>query len=171
MSRPAQLTIGTGDAEVALEYVKTRRVLRIRPGWAEAGRDTSELPLHMFLDELGIDAADVAPSCQYLLFAGANGRSRGGTGDLVRVYRTEESAKAAFRALRLESGEEGWGELTALDAAGRLRRMCWYGSAGGVVVDDTPGEAGEGEPRRGPLGRLRGAARRRRETSEGDLVA
>ena len=170
MSRPAQLTMGTGDAQVGLEYVKSRRVLRVR-GRRDAGGAAMELPLQVVFDELGIDATDVAPACQYLLFAGVNGRVRGGSADVVRVLDSEEAARTAFRALRLQCGEDGWGELAALDTAGRMRRLCWFGTTSGFLDDDTHPVPSLDEPRRGPLGRMRYGARRRRETSEGDRVA
>lgn len=134
MSRPAQLSIGSGEEAIGLEYVKSRRVLRVQPAGAPGRggrrprrpRGEREVPLHLVFDRLGIDAAELAPAAHYLLFAAPAGRPRGGTGDLVRVFTCEETARAAFRAVRLQSGGQGWAELAALDAAGRLRRLCWF---------------------------------------------
>ncbi len=63
-----------------------------------------------------------------LLFAGLHDAPRGGAGDLVGWFDSEEEALAAFRELRLtRSDEEGWAQLVALDRGARPRLRAWFG--------------------------------------------
>lgn len=114
----------------ALAYDRRRRVVRLPTG--------AELPVRTFLDQLGIDLTDILPGRQYLLFAGEGRRPAGGTRDIVRTFTSEQEARAAFRHLRLSVRDgEGWGELVALDARGRVKRLCWFEHR--PVADRVPG--------------------------------
>lgn len=87
-----------------------------------------ELPPGSFLEELGIDIADLVPVRQFLLFAGFHDRPVGGAGDIAGVYAEVAEAREQFRKLRLSpESANRWGELVALDASGHLRSVCWFG--------------------------------------------
>ena len=73
-------------------------------------------------------ANDLAAPTRLLLFAGLHGLSRGGGGDLVGWFESEDDARAAFRELRTtRSDEDGWAELVALAAGGRTVTLAWFG--------------------------------------------
>ncbi len=67
------------------------------------------------------------PRRRYLLFSGAHD-TPGGLRDLVGLFEEEATARRAFTAVRLSS-EHGsvWAELGAVDSAGNLSVLCWFG--------------------------------------------
>jgi len=97
---------GPGGA-VAIEYLRTSRVLRFHAP-SDRTADAVEMPLAEFVAGLGLEAADLMSSRQYLLFGGA-GEAAGGLRDLVGAFDVEATAKDAFRSLRLspDSGAGG----------------------------------------------------------------
>jgi len=115
------------DGLMTLEYVRSRRVLRL-VGTADDKAGLLELPLQALFHQLGIDPGELAPPHQFLLFAGSGGRPLGGLADLVAVYQDEIPAREAFRRLRMTDGDrEAWAELAALTSGGRLEAVCWFG--------------------------------------------
>lgn len=118
-----------------IEYVRRRGILR----FATSGRDgTAEVAPGALLRDLGIDVADLAPTRQFLLFGGRGPATAGGLGDLIAVVGSESEARDEFRRLWLGDSPHGWAELAALDAAGRLRRICWYGEKNGPPAPTAP---------------------------------
>ena len=119
------------DTGTTIEYIRGRRVLRVGAS-GQAGTD--EVPLASLLHQLGIDVAELAPERQYLLFAGPHAAAAGGAGDMVATFGSEIEARARFRQLRIDGPtRHGWAELAALDRAGRLHLLCWFGERGGTV--------------------------------------
>jgi len=87
------------------------------------------MPLAEFVAGLGLEAADLMSTRQYLLFGGAGGGA-GGLRDLVGAFDAEATAKDAFRSLRLSPDfRGGWAELVALQPEGRMKAVCWFGRA------------------------------------------
>lgn len=127
MTKPRGIVTGPGGA-VAIEYLRTSRVLRFHtPADRTAG--AVEMPLAEFVAGLGLEAADLMSTHQYLLFGGA-GRGAGGLRDLVGAFNVEATAKDAFRSLRLSPDfRGGWAELVAVQPEGRMKPVCWFGRA------------------------------------------
>jgi len=125
MSKPRQVVAGTGSATVRIEYVRTRRVLR----FSTSGSTPVELALPELIERLGIDAGDVAAPVRYLLFAAGHGQAKGGASDMVASFASEPHARQAFHQLRERRLDRGsWAELAALDHAGGLVRIGWFGT-------------------------------------------
>lgn len=116
------------EGAVAIEYLRASRVLRfVAPADRSAG--AVEMPLAEFVAGLGLEAADLTPSRQYLLFGGTGGGA-GGLRDLVGAFTNEATAKDAFRRLRLSPDfRGGWAELVVLQPEGRMKPVCWFGRA------------------------------------------
>ncbi|HEX2023961.1 MAG TPA: hypothetical protein VHF00_04610 [Acidimicrobiales bacterium] len=116
-------------------------------------------------------AAAAAEPSWFLLFGGLHQESIGGLRSVRGVFDSEEEARGAFRRLRLEHrSAPGWGELVALDRAGRVKALCWFGVPSEAVVaahpagsgrsTEAPGAATEapGVPQKGRLRRRLGRA-------------
>ena len=74
---------------------------------------------------------------RYLLFAGSSQPPRGGLGDLVATFTSEEKARSAFRQLRTQGPSRGsWAQLGVVDADGRLKPVSWFGI--GSSLDRSP---------------------------------
>lgn len=64
----------------------------------------------------------------YLLFAGSEQTPRGGLADLVQTFSSDETARRAFREMRLTNGSAGsWAQLAVVDAVKGIRPLCWFG--------------------------------------------
>lgn len=73
----------------------------------------------------------------YLLFAASQRAPRGGLGDLVETFSSEEMARRAFRELRLKDcSATNWAQLAVVDGDRGIRPLCWFG------VGATPAGAG-----------------------------
>ena len=130
MTRSAAVTWGTSGDEVRVEYVKSRGVLRFRTG--RGGGTRVEVAVEEFCRGLGIDVAQLAPTRNYLLFAGVGDHPGAPLRHLVSTFATEDKARAAFRSLRLAHvGPADWAELASVEPSGGLRRLCWFGEAWG----------------------------------------
>ena len=150
MGRAKRLGTGTRQAGLAIEYVRSRKVVRLL-GWRDGDPiDPVEIPVGALCRQLGIDPRDLAKPRNYLLFAGSHRHPAGGLRDLVATFDSEEAARAAFRELRQgHPSAQGWGELAVLDAAGQVNQLAWFGLH--PVADGTPA------PRKNPFRRLRPA--------------
>ena len=68
------------------------------------------------------------PGRCYLLFAASQRAPRGGLGDLVQTFSSEETARRAFRELRLEdSSATSWAQLAVVDGDKGIQPLCWFG--------------------------------------------
>ena len=127
MAKPRGIVTGPEGA-VAIEYLRASRVLRfVAPSDRSAG--AVEMPLAEFVAGLGLEAADLTSTRQYLLFGGTGGGA-GGLRDLVGAFSVEAAAKDAFRSLRLSPDfRGGWAELVVLQPEGSMKPVCWFGRA------------------------------------------
>lgn len=83
------------------------------------GRDTPDVDLSTGPD---------GPSRWYLLFAGTEPVPRGGLADLVQTFSSDETARNAFREIRLANGSAGsWAQLAVVDAVNGIQPLCWFG--------------------------------------------
>lgn len=129
MTRPATVVLGDDASGIRVTYVRARRVLCLR-GWHRSGYETPsvEIPLVELAERLGFADDGLHGPQRYLVFGGTSGTRRGGSGDLVRAFDSEEPARQAFVGLRRSTGlNSGWGELVVLDNWGRPRRLGWFG--------------------------------------------
>ena len=94
----------------------------------------------------------------YLLFAGAQHSPKGGLGDLVETFNCEETARTAFREMRLrkDSGR-AWAQLAVVNQKSGIRPLCWFGI--GATPNHKPTFSRRANDltsrRRTPLSRLR----------------
>lgn len=154
MGRARRISGTTGSTGLAVEYVKSRRMLRLLGSWRGEELAPVEIPVDRLCEELSIDPRDLGSPESYLLFAGVHGRSAGGMRDLVGTFATEDEGRQAFTRLRVQHPSiSGWAELTAIDGFGRIRQVCWFGLNGGVAVPEPASSNGEvvaiGNRRRG----------------------
>ncbi|HWI03024.1 MAG TPA: hypothetical protein VNT52_04240 [Acidimicrobiales bacterium] len=128
MGRAKRLGTGTRKDGLAIEYVRTRKVVRLL-GWLYGDPiEPVEIPVDELCSRLGIDPRDVGKPHNYLLFAGSHRHPAGGLRDLVATYDSEEEAWAAFRELRQSHpSAQGWGELAAIDGTGQVNQLAWFG--------------------------------------------
>ncbi len=125
MSKPRHVVVGAGAAAVTIEYLRARRVLRL----STSGSAPVEVTLAELIEQLGIEAREVAAPNRYLLFAGRRGEAKGGASDLVGSFASEPHARQAFHQLQERRSDlDSWAELTALDHAGRLAAIGWFGT-------------------------------------------
>ncbi|MGI8807131.1 MAG: hypothetical protein ACR2KK_04710 [Acidimicrobiales bacterium] len=128
MGRSKRLGSGTRSTGLAIEYVRTRKVVRLLGWMDDAPIVPVEIPLDQLCDSLGISPRDLGAPRQFLLFAGPHGRPAGGLRDLVGTFDVEESAWAAFRELRqAHPSSQGWAELATIDGRGHVTQMAWFG--------------------------------------------
>ena len=128
MGRARRISSTTGTSGLAVEYVKSRRMLRLLGSWRGEELAPVEIPVDRFCEELSIDPRDLGSPENYFLFAGVHGRSEGGLRDLVGTFATETEGRQAFTRLRVQHPSvQGWAELTAIDGFGRIRQICWFG--------------------------------------------
>lgn len=147
MGRAKRLGTGTRNAGLAIEYVRSRKVVRLL-GWLYGDPiEPVEIPVGELCQRLGIDPRDVGKPHNYLLFAGSHRRPAGGLRDLVATFDSEEAAWAAFRELRQSHpSAQGWGELAAIDGLGQVNQLAWFGLH--------PATEGMSAPKTHPLRRL-----------------
>ena len=113
-------------------------------------------------------AAD--PARCYLLFAGVSQSPRGGLGDLVGTFTSEDTARQAFQDIRLNGGTPwSWAQLAVVEGE-EIKPLCWFGigatPARRPVTDDharavdasmsppAPGSLSTTGPKREPAARL-----------------
>ncbi len=83
MGRAKRLGAGTPNAGLAIEYVRSRKVVRLL-GWRHGDPiEPVEIPVAELCPRLGIDPRDIGKPNSYLLFAGSHHRPAGGLRDLV----------------------------------------------------------------------------------------
>ena len=128
MGKAKRLGVGTRDSGLAIEYIRTRKVVRLL-GWSRREPiEPVEIPLGQLCRQLGIDPNDVGAPRHYLLFAGSHRRPGGGLRDLVGTYHSEEKAWDAFRGLRQgHPSVGGWAQLASIDGLGQLNHLAWFG--------------------------------------------
>lgn len=66
---------------------------------------------------------------RYFLFAGTQPPPKGGLGDPLDTFTSEEAARRAFRDVRLRmSSATSWAQLAVVDDRHGLKPMCWFGT-------------------------------------------
>jgi hypothetical protein len=145
MGRARRVSAGTRNGGLAVEYVRSRRVVRLL-GWLHnEAIEPVEIPIEELCKGLGIEPGDVGAPHHYLLFSGSHRRPLGGLRDLGRTFDSEEEAWTAFRELRQNPPyPQGWAELAAIDGSGHVNQLAWFGlqpEAG--APDDTPAPPAE----------------------------
>ncbi len=79
------------------------------------------------LDETAIGEEEDRGRC-YLLFAGSQRTPQGGLADLVGAFTSEETARQAFRHMRLDQNSaSSWAQLAVVDGDHGLRALSWFG--------------------------------------------
>lgn len=128
MGRAKRLGSGTRRAGLAMEYVRSRKVVRLL-GWLyDEPIEPVEIPVGELCRRLGIDPQDLGAPHRYLLFAGSHRRVGGGLRDLVATFDAEDQAWEAFRQLRqTHPSTQGWAELAAIDGFGQVTQLAWFG--------------------------------------------
>lgn len=128
MGRAKRLEAGTRENGLAIEYVRTRKVLRLL-GWLRGEViDPVEIPVDRLCQLLDIDGRDLAVPRHFLLFTGSHRRPAGGLRDLVGTFESEEKAWQAFREARHDHpSTEGWAQLAAVDGRGQVHQLAWFG--------------------------------------------
>jgi hypothetical protein len=128
MGRAKRVGAGTRNAGLAIEYVRSRKVIRLL-GWLyNEPIEPVEIPVAELSQRLGIDPRDIGAPTHYLLFAGTHRQPAGGLRDLVGTFDSEENAWAAFRGLRAaHPAVQGWAELATIDALGQVTQLAWFG--------------------------------------------
>ena len=167
MGRAKRLGTGTRDAGLAIEYVRSRKLVRVL-GWL-CGEPIApvEIPVGQLCPRLGIDPRDLGAPSTYLLFAGSHRRPAGGLRDLVGTFASEAKAWEAFRTLRQDHPSvQGWAELAAIDGLGQVTQLAWFGLHPAAEPAESAESAERGDRRSPPasagdrppsLRRLRGA--------------
>lgn len=128
MAKAKRWEAGTRDAGLAIEYLRTRKVVRLL-GWvSDEVIDPVEIPLEELCPRLDMDPRSLGAPLLFLLFAGTQSPSGGGLRDLVRTFDAPEKAWVAFRELRqAHASVPGWAQLATIDPRGRVRQLAWYG--------------------------------------------
>jgi hypothetical protein len=128
MGRAKRLGAETAAGGLAIEYVRTRKVVRLL-GWLYGEAiPPVEIPVDELCDRLGIDPRELVAPHRFLLFAGSHRRPGGGRRDLVATFASEEKAWAAFAELRQSHpATRGWAELAVIDGSGQVNQLAWFG--------------------------------------------
>lgn len=128
MGRSKRLEGGTRSTGLAIEYVRTRKVVRLVGWMAEAPIPPLEIPINQLCPGLGISPHDLGAPHHFMLFSGSHRRPAGGLRDLVGTFDDEEEAWTAFRELRLaHPSSQGWAELATVDSSGHVHQLAWFG--------------------------------------------
>jgi hypothetical protein len=163
-ARSRSIEAGDETAGVRLEYVRSRRVLRLG-GWHSGGSEIEavEMPASALLPELGIDPDELgAAPPAYLLLAGVRDERTRGIRRATLAFSSEHEARQAFRRMRTgDSLPTEWAELFALDIACRLRRLCWFGEPDNLAAAGLADLAHGATSAASPAARWRRTGRRR----------
>jgi hypothetical protein len=132
MARPRSIQSGDETAGVRIEYVRTRRIVRLG-GWHNRDRDilAIEVPASRFLDELGIAPEELGAAPTYLVLASVRDRSTEVVRHMTAAYPSELQARQVFLHLRAHHQDpDEWAQVVALDARCRMVPVCWFGKPG-----------------------------------------
>ncbi len=130
MGRARRISTTGAGSGLAVEYVKSRRVLRLLGRLRGEELPPLEIPVDQLCDHLCIEPRQLGWPETYLLFAGVHGAPGGGLRDLVGTFPSEEEGRLAFSRVRQQHPSmRGWAELAAVDGFGRVRQVCWFGLA------------------------------------------
>ena len=132
MARARSIQTGDETAGVRVEYVRTRRVVRLG-GWHARDREIRpiEVPASRFLDELGIAPEELGAAPTYLVLASVHDRRTQTIRQLAAAFPSELQAREVFLRLREEHQDaDEWAQVVTLDARCRMVPVCWFGKPG-----------------------------------------
>ena len=132
MAKARSIQSGDETAGVRVEYVKTRRVVRLG-GWHARDREIRpiEVPASRFLDDLGIAPQELGAAFTYLVLASVWDRSTRTLRYQAAAFPSELQARQMFLRLRAEHQEvDEWAQVVTLDARCRMVPLCWFGTPG-----------------------------------------
>ncbi|MFN2504572.1 MAG: hypothetical protein ABR540_10160 [Acidimicrobiales bacterium] len=132
MARPRFIQSGDEVAGARLEFVRTRRVVRLG-GWHDRDREIPpvEVPASRFLSELGIGPEELGAVPSYLVLAAVQYGPTPGLRHLAAAFPSELQARQLFLQLRARHQRPGeWAQVVSLDARSRLVPICWFGTPG-----------------------------------------
>ncbi len=132
MARARSIQTGDDTAGVRIEYVRTRRVVRLG-GWHARDREIRpiEVPASRFLDELGIAPEELGAAPAYLVLASVHDRRTRTIRQLAAAFPSELQAREVFLRLRAEHQDaEEWAQVVALDARCKMVPVSWFGRPG-----------------------------------------
>lgn len=138
--RSRAIEAGDGTAGARLEYIRSRRALRLG-GWHSGGTEIPpvELPAATLLPRLGIAPDELGAAALYLLLAGGRHGVAPGPRRTTTGFASEVEARDAFRRLRTDDSVPAvWAELFALDITGGLKLLCWFGEPGETASAPLP---------------------------------
>ncbi len=139
MGRARSVSTTNATSGLGVEYVKSRRVVRLVGHLRGEELEPVEIPVDRLCEELAIEPRDLGSPETYLLFAGEQQAARGGLRDLVGTFPSEEEGRRAFAGLRVQHpAARGWAELAAIDGFGRIRQICWFGMGADQAVAAGP---------------------------------
>ena len=151
MGRAKRLAAGTGETGLAVEYIRTRNVVRLLGWLRNEPLEPVEIPVDQLCDRLGMDPQALGAPQRFMLFAGTQ-RPAGGLRDLVGTFEAPEAAWEAFRQLReAHPSLQGWAQLAAMDPGGKVHQLAWFGQPPGYAGEDAsapPKAVGDGRPLR-----------------------
>jgi len=151
MGRPKRLGGGNRGTGLAIEYVRTKKVVRLLGWFADTPIEPVEIPVGELCHSLGLSPSELGAPQHFLLFAGSHHRPLGGLRDLVGTFDVEDDAWAAFRELRqAHPSSQGWAELATIDGSGHVNQLAWFG------LHRTDAEGDEAAARVDPPFRRRG---------------
>ncbi len=110
MARARSIQSGDETAGVRVQYVKTRRMVRLG-GWHDGDRDIRpvEVPASRFLDELGIAPEELGAAPIYLVLGFVQDRRTRVLRHLAGAFPSELQARQAFMHLRAQhQGADEW---------------------------------------------------------------
>lgn len=132
MPRARSIQSGDETAGVRVQYVKTRRMVRLG-GWHDRDRNILpvEVPASRFLDELGIAPEELGAAPMYLVLAFVQDHRTRVLRHLAAAFPSELLARQFFMELREEhQSPDEWAQVVTLDARCRMVPLCWFGQPG-----------------------------------------
>jgi hypothetical protein len=160
MARARSIETGDETAGVRVEYIKTRRMVRLG-GWHSKDRDirSVEVPASRFLEDLGIAPEELGAIPTYLVLALVQDSRTRAARHFAAAFPSELEARHVFLRLRAEHQQpDEWAQVVALDARCRMTALCWFGTPGELNAGRLE-SASSGED--APAGRSRRWASRR----------
>lgn len=131
MGRARSIQSGDGTAGVRVEYVKTRRVVRLGGWHGDREIRPIEVPASRFLDDLGIAPEELGATPIYLVLASVQQSRTRGMRHLAAAFPSEIQARQVFMRLRAAHQDpDEWAQVVALDARCRMVPLCWFGNPG-----------------------------------------
>lgn len=140
MGRPRSIQTGDGQGGARLEYIRTRRMLRLG-GWREGRGEIApiEVPALRFLADLGIEPDDLGATPLFVIVGGVRDQPRGAVRHVILAFASELEARRRFRRLRARHHEpDEWARLVTVDARCRVTPLSWFGEGAVETASEQP---------------------------------